>query len=180
MRVLVTACVGVIASYLGSIQPPTSTVKSRGELASQDSTANARTGNDRLASQVPVFGGAYWDGDGTFVVFLTDTTRADAYGLILRRELSLIGKPNSQIRIRHADYTWNELKSFERKLAQHWPREVVFGGIDSRVNRYRIELETEEARDRMIATIRSLALPVDAFVVMRNERFKPASNANTR
>jgi hypothetical protein len=175
MRVLITACLAVAACYSGSIQAQNSKSPTRAELVSQGTPAEARTGNDRLASQVPVFGGAYWDGDGTFVVFLTDTSHADAYNEIFKRELYRIGKPDSPIRLRHGDYAWAQLKSFEKKLAQYWSRDVVFGGIDSRVNRYRIELETEEAKMRMIGTIRSLSLPVDAFVVERHESLKSNS-----
>jgi hypothetical protein len=135
--------------------------------------ANARSGNERLAAEIPEFGGAFWDDQRVFNVYLTDVAKAGERMGAIRRELSRIREAGAAIRILRGKCTWAQLSSFEKTISRHYPKEVVFGGIDARQNRYRLELETEEARVGMIHTIVALGLPIDAFVLVRNNRFTP-------
>jgi hypothetical protein len=129
--------------------------------------ARAITGNERLAAQIPEFGGAFWDKDGVFNVFMTDVSKARGANGILQQELLSIGKRGSPIRIRKGNYSYNQLKEFERRLSPYLGKEVTFGGVDTRVNRYGIDMATEASRLQMIETIKRLGLPIDAFVVKR-------------
>lgn len=121
-------------------------------------------GMAELARAVPGFGGLYLEADGTPTVWLRNSNARVATPAIeafLRRE----GVDASNLRIRAADFEWQELEGWF-DAAAHALFEVpgvVFVDLDEARNRVTIGVQTTSVTGRARATLAGLRVPDDAL-----------------
>jgi hypothetical protein len=128
-----------------------------------------RSGNERLAAKIPEFGGAFWSKDGAFNVYLTDMSAQSRARPLVQEELRIIRSAGGSIQFLKGDYTYNELASYKNTLLPYLGDGVSFYGVDTRYNRFRIELVSSDAEQRIKANIERVGLSLKAFIIERGE-----------
>ncbi|HET9986004.1 MAG TPA: hypothetical protein VFQ38_20560 [Longimicrobiales bacterium] len=125
------------------------------------------TASDRLAQQIPGFGGAYVDG-GVLNIYL----RKDAYGVpaaedAARAAISALFREGSRrelpVRFKEARFSFIQLRHWEARLRQSFARLGVHtAGVDERNNRLRLTVHTSGEMTSVLNEAASKNIPNEA------------------
>jgi hypothetical protein len=121
----------------------------------------------RLAEQIPDYGGAFIDKDGAINVYLTDLSAAVAARPIVQQELRMVGHPERPIKFVKGDYRYQFLDSLAKPLMHEFGHGVSGWGVDDRNNRLVIFVVTDEDRERIVKAIAKAKLPLSAIIIKK-------------
>lgn len=130
--------------------------------------------SERLASQVPQFGGVYADETGGFSVYLTDPGALGAFRAALARELAGAGRDEKPVRVLRGQYRFTELSGWlDRLTPVLGGAELAFTEVDERHNRIRIGVASEAGRSVVQGALRQTGVPDGAVLVDVVQRPQP-------
>jgi hypothetical protein len=136
-----------------------------------------------VAKIMPEFGGAYFDEEGSLVVWAMDTSKSgleERYGEVLMTvygdDLAARGQyivdqesdppaPGTQpnVVLREAKFSVLELAKWQLQIKKDGPYGVMATDLDERANRLGIQLIDESAQEDVIAYLASQGIPQDAL-----------------
>lgn len=128
------------------------------------------TSSQRIARQVPGFGGAFVEG-GVLNVYLTPGESRSLASSALLNELRTGRRAVMALRFRVASFGYEQLEALiERLLPVLGPPGIASYGIDEWNNRIRIGVVTDEAKAKVLRGMITLGVPNSA-VVFENEGY---------
>jgi hypothetical protein len=129
------------------------------------------TFNERLALQIPTFGGAFND-KGAIGIYLTDLGRETEARGVLQRELATMGGDQPPLRFLKGQYTYIELRSIHANIPNLGTGMSSFG-VDTRRNRYLIEVISQEEIGPVREILRKAGVAMGAILIEVAPRGEP-------
>jgi hypothetical protein len=129
------------------------------------------TFNERLAQLIPKFGGTFTDEGGRLNVYLTDLNKQEEATSVLQRDVSGFEKPEKPIKFLQGKYTYIELRLIHASIP-NLGKGISGFGIDSRRNRYLIQVVSPAEIEETRTILRKAGFPMDAFLIEVAERAK--------
>jgi len=125
----------------------------------------------QIATQIPGFGGLFYDSTGTPTAYLVDMTSAQTAQSVL---LPLLADAKRAIVFRHGTYNFLELSNWKEALS---PKVLAIPGVvfldaDEARNRVRIGVATLDAESKVTQLAALLGVPKEALII---ETMSPAS-----
>lgn len=170
---LAAAMLLLAAAACSDHEPPTGAAA--GDGASRAASQGGGRGrperlSERLARQVPEFGGAFME-DGRLSVYLTHPGAEPAARGAVQRELARLRRSGVEVRVRPARFRFADLDRWLHAARPALPtRDLVFTEIDERTNRIRVAVADESARPRAEQALASAGAPAEAAVVVVERR----------
>lgn len=141
----------------------------------------------RLASEIPGFGGMYYDRDGNLNVYVAGnrTNRAalrSALASRVRGELSIsahMSSASNEMIVREADYDFDQLGRWYEQMRPVLGHEgVVFTDIDESQNRLKIGVEAGAPVDQIQTALAQFSVPAEAVTFEVTEPIVPLKGTN--
>ena len=139
-------------------------------------TNDSRAISIRVAARVPEFGGAYIDGQGYLIAYVTDLSRATITQQTVINELLASGRESPTMRLRYGRYSYGELLLWKNALRPLLTNGVVMLTVDERTNR--IVVATTGAPAVLATKIARYGVPMGAVTIQSVPRIVQAGSVD--
>ncbi|MBA4158177.1 MAG: hypothetical protein H0X65_11960 [Gemmatimonadetes bacterium] len=120
--------------------------------------------SERIARQIPAFGGAFVE-NGVLHVYLTIPDVAAQARAVIADELRRGERGEMNVQFRSARYTFRQLEGWLNGITVARLPSLVFTEVDERNNRLRIGVENAAARDQALEILARTQIPTNALIV---------------
>jgi hypothetical protein len=127
--------------------------------------------DDDLDRQIPGFGGFFFDRDGSPTIYLARGASRGAAEQALGRALSARGLSVASLRVREAQYRWQQLQRWQdaATVGAFDVAGTVFVDNDESSNRIKIGVENTATAGQVRAAVARLGVPDDAVIVQQTQ-----------